>query len=301
MALDKEDMVPGSGNNTSSEGNPWNPWQKDAELNVTAGSFDKNSDKQADINIPVNFHRNTLTSITNGDYTLVEGIDYTVTNSSITLNSSYLTTLENGSYTLNFNFSSGNAGSFTVTVTDSTPDTDDTGNTDNTDSPTTPENPEVSEGTAVSGKVNVTVTSSSSTSSNTISPSITITALEDNSFDLSKLKIRYYYTNEGNVNENIWLDTAAMKFTRAPWYADINSSAAAKIYTMAEGKTLADTYAEFTFNSSETLDSSADLTLSFRIAKEDWSQYDQSNDYSYNDGSKILVYYEGEIINSIEP
>ena len=191
-------MVPGSGN----------PWQKDAELYVTTGSFDKNSDKQADINIPVNFHRNTLTSITNGNYTLVEGIDYTVTNSSITLSSSYLSTLENGSYTLNFNFSSGNAGSFTVTVTDSTPDTDDT-------------------------------------------------------FDLSKLKIRYYYTNEGNVNENIWLDTAAMKFTRAPWYAD--------------------------------------LTLSFRIAKKDWSQYDQSNDYSYNDGSKILVYYDGEIINSIEP
>lgn len=296
MVLDKEDMVPGSGN----------PWQKEAELYVTTGSFDKNSDKQADINIPVNFHRNTLTSITNGNYTLVEGIDYTVTNSSITLNSSYLSTLENGSYTLNFNFSSGNAGSFTVTVTDSTPDTDDTGDDDagNTDTPTPPENPEtpeVPEAPTVSGKVNVTVTSSSSTSSNTISPSITITALEDNSFDLSKLKIRYYYTNEGNVNENIWLDTAAMKFTRAPWYADINSSTAAKIYTMAEGKTLADTYAEFTFDSSETLDSSADLTLSFRIAKEDWSQYDQSNDYSYNDGSKILVYYDGEIINSIEP
>jgi hypothetical protein len=47
--------------------------------------------------------------------------------------------------------------------------------------------------------------------------------------------------------------------------------------------------------------------IQFRIAKSDWSAFDQSNDYSYilpaplAENGKITVYYKGQLISGVEP
>ena len=59
----------------------------------------------------------------------------------------------------------------------------------------------------------------------------------------------------------------------------------------------ADSCAEITFSGDSVLDSTAALNINLSIAKRDWSNFDQSNDYSYNDPSKIIVYYDGVVIS----
>jgi len=106
------------------------PAQKDSVIAPTSGTFDKNADKQADMPVTMTLNGNTLKSIVNGSYTLVESKDYTVADGVVTLSKSYLATLEKGtSYDLVFNFSAGKAATFTLKVEDTTAPTPVTGTT----------------------------------------------------------------------------------------------------------------------------------------------------------------------------
>lgn len=97
------------------------PIHNDSEVTPTSGTFDKNVDKQADMPVTMTLNGNTLTSIINGSYTLVESKDYTVADGVVTLSKSYLATLEKGtSYDLVFNFSAGKAATFKLNVLDTT-------------------------------------------------------------------------------------------------------------------------------------------------------------------------------------
>ena len=78
-----------------------------------------NKDSPSNIGVTLTLNGNTLSSITNGEYTLSSSgptPDYTVSGSNVTINSSYLETLVNGSRTLVFNFSAGMPQTLTVTV-----------------------------------------------------------------------------------------------------------------------------------------------------------------------------------------
>jgi hypothetical protein len=60
----------------------------------------------------------TLASVTNGDYTLEDGIDYTVEDGEVKLSNGYLSTLEPGTYTFAFNLSDGKQLTLRVTIED---------------------------------------------------------------------------------------------------------------------------------------------------------------------------------------
>ena len=144
-------------------------------------------------------------------------------------------------------------------------------------------------------------TNGSAASGNTLNTALTIKALGNKIYDLSKLKVRYYFTSEGDMGENLWIDSAAVSYSRAPWYVSVNSEINGQVYKMPSAKSKADHYVEFTFDSKEILDSSASLYIGARIAKEDWSSFDFSNDYSYKNAGGIVIYYDGEIVNGVEP
>ena len=90
-----------------------------AIITTTPDTFYK--DAQKDVKVYLNLHGNTVSSITNGAYTLT-GSDYTIVSSSVyTINASYLATLDSGTATLTFHFSAGNDVDSNITIVETAP------------------------------------------------------------------------------------------------------------------------------------------------------------------------------------
>lgn len=85
---------------------------------VTA-AFEKRA--QADIDVTMTLYENKLEAITNGTYTLVEGTDYTVKDSVVTISKDYLATLPVGTASLVFDFDNGNDSTLKIKVTETIP------------------------------------------------------------------------------------------------------------------------------------------------------------------------------------
>jgi hypothetical protein len=125
--------------------------------------------------------------------------------------------------------------------------------------------------------------------------------------DLSTLKIRYWYTLEGGTQEqNYWCDYWRLGQSGQ----DGCSYVVANFVTMATPTATADTYLELSFNSGvgslPAGESSNDIQS--RIAKSDWSNFTQSNDYSFdetktlvNDWDHITLYQNDKLVWGIEP
>lgn len=151
------------------------------------------------------------------------------------------------------------------------------------------------------GKLSVAVSGSGTDSTNTISTSFTLTGGAGADYDVSKLKIRYYYTSDSSAGETVWLDTVAAQYPVAPYYVNIMGETNASIVSMGSTTSTADHYLELSFSSSQVINENAVLQINTRIAHNDWSNFIQSNDYSYNDAEKVVIMYDGVIINGINP
>ncbi|WP_347451255.1 stalk domain-containing protein [Acetoanaerobium noterae] len=141
-------------------------------------------------------------------------------------------------------------------------------------------------------------------SSNTISINIQITNMDMEPIDLSNLNIRYYYTKDGNQNQNFFCDHAAITNP----YTSITSKVAGNFYGFSPSTTNADTYLEVSFSSDAGVINQGEfIYIQSRLAKVDWSHYNQSNDYSfeaessYTQSNKITVYMNDVLISGIEP
>lgn len=118
----------------------------------------------------------------------------------------------------------------------------------------------------VSSCISYTTNGASSIVSQTITNTMKITF--NKSYDLSKLKICYYFTGDGAeaFQGSIY---GGISYTRAPWYVSLDGRAKISVKKMSN----------------------------LSIAKSDWSNFNQSNDYSYNDASKVIVYYDGVVVS----
>lgn len=140
--------------------------------------------------------------------------------------------------------------------------------------------------------------SSASTSSNTIAPQFNIKNNGTTAVNLSDLKIRYYFTKDGNQSLDSWVDWAA-----------IGSANVQKAFGSTTG-TNADTYIELSFTAAagaiQAGGQSGDIQL--RIAKTDWSNFNQGNDYSFDatktaftDWSKVTLHLNGAVVWGTTP
>ncbi len=157
-----------------------------------------------------------------------------------------------------------------------------------------------SEGTGVS-KVKVSLSNQTAEGSNTIGGSITLQTTDDDALDLSKIKVKYYFTAESSGNHNVWIDSASMQYQRDPWYAAVTSDTSALIKEVNTGSAEANRCMEVSFSSTEKIEQGASLTISFRLANENWSSFNQSNDYSYGNPDHIVIVYEGNVVSGMEP
>ncbi|WP_133055278.1 cellulose binding domain-containing protein [Niastella koreensis] len=134
---------------------------------------------------------------------------------------------------------------------------------------------------------------------NTINTNIQLKNTGNVPVNYEDIKLRYWFTADGNAPLQSWIDYAALgasnitgAFTRLP---DLRSGA--------------DAYLEFSFLPSAGVFYPLCNTgnIQSRVAKTDWSVFDQQNDYStpssrsLTDNNRITVYYKGQLIAGVEP
>ena len=256
-------------------------------ITPTTTNFDKNPDKQADINVSLTLNGNTFEGIRFANTSLVEGRDYQVDGNRVTIFAEFFAKQNKGQVTLVFEFSAGLARTLLVTIVDTSQGTDPT--------PTPTPIPDTDFSLIVENSSN------GAPQSNTITNNITVKHNGGDDIDLSKLSIRYYYTKEGSASESFNCDHASMQLNVAPYYLPCTDIVEGKIVTMTNPKTNASSYLEITFNSNDGFVEGASLLINTRMFKGDWSNYDQSNDYSYGNANRITVYYDNALIYGIEP
>lgn len=251
---------------------------KDSTITPTSASFDKAAGNQADVKVTMTLNGNTLVDIMNGTTALVKGKDYTVDeNNVVTISKDYLAKQDTGTLDLQFVFSAGRQATLTVTITDS--------------SAVTPPQP-------TSGEVSVQMfNANTQTTTNGIMPRFRVVNTGTEPVDLSTVKIHYYYTKDGTQEQNFWCDWSSIGSNNVTY--SFNSVS----------KTNADTCLEIGFTSGAgTLQPGQSIEVQARFSKTDWSNYDQSNDYSFNpnnsyygDWSKVTVYVGGTLSYGVEP
>lgn len=119
------------------------------------------------------------------------------------------------------------------------------------------------------------------------------------SIALSTVKVRYYYTIDSAQAQSFWCD----------WTSVGTANVTGTFGTVTPAKTGADTYFEFGFTTTAgNLAPGASLDVQTRIAKADWSNYNQSNDYSFNatastfvDWNKVTATVSGTLVWGVLP
>jgi hypothetical protein len=107
---------------------------------------------------------------------------------------------------------------------------------------------------------------------NTIIPRFEVVNMGTTAITLSDLKIRYYYTEDGTQAQSFWCD----------WSPVGAANVTGSFVSMSTPVSGADHYLEVGFSSGAgSLAVGATLEVQTRFAKADWSNYTQSNDYSF--------------------
>lgn len=252
------------------------PTLPDAGISPVNVTFDKAAHLQQNIPISLTLNGHRLASVSTLGYTLVYSQDYTLTGNTVVLNRSFLTTLLPGQHTLTFQFSGGNNAVLRVNVIDST---------------TIP--------TPARGLIVQAFNGNTSASTNGISPKFKLLNTGNSAIQLSDVKLRYYYTIDGDKPQNFWCDWASIGSANV-------TSQFVKLATPTSG---ADYALEIGFTSSAgTLNPGQSTEIQARFSKNDWSNYNQANDYSfkaagnqYANNEQVTGYVNGQLVWGIEP
>ncbi len=135
---------------------------------------------------------------------------------------------------------------------------------------------------------------------NTINPYISLKNTGNSPVALSELKVRYYFTVDGDTPQNFVCDWAQVGCANVQ----------GKLVKLSTAKPGADYFLEFSFDAAAGMlapgSSSGDIQS--RIHKANWANYNETGDYSYagnrptlTDTDKITVYQNDALIWGIEP
>lgn len=141
--------------------------------------------------------------------------------------------------------------------------------------------------------------SNRSSSTNTLNQDYRVTNIGSSIIDLSTVKLRYYYTTDSEISQNFYCDWSTV--------GSGNVTATFVKYDIPHNN--ADYYLEIGFTSGAgNLASGSSIEVKSRIAKTDWSNYTQTNDYSFNDSAKkyvewnyVTAYISGNLVWGIPP
>lgn len=243
-------------------------------INPTTAAFDKKTANQADIPVTLTLNGNTFTGIKNSTVPLVAGTDYIVSGTTVTIQKAYLAAQPVGTTTLTFNFSAGASGALAVSVVNTT--------------------------SGGSGSIKVQqYNSSTAATGNTLNPRIKLVNTGTTAVNLADVKLRYYYTIDSEKDQSFWCDWSTVGSSNV-------TGIFAKLSAPVSG---ADSYLEIGFTSGAgSLAAGASAEIQIRVSKNDWSNYTQTGDYSFDpidtayvDWSKTTGYVAGALQWGIEP
>lgn len=147
------------------------------------------------------------------------------------------------------------------------------------------------------------------TTCNTIYANFKLINNGSSSINLSDIKLRYYYTVDSDKPQNFYCDHAGML---NGWsYTGVTDKVTGTFCKLSSPVSNADSYIEVGFKSDAgTLSAGGYIEIQTRASRNDWTNYDMSNDYSYKtlstygDNGKIAVFMKGILIygggNSIQ-
>ena len=145
-----------------------------------------------------------------------------------------------------------------------------------------------------------------SPSSNSIYAKFKVTNNTGSPLNLADLKLRYYYTIDEEKQQNFWCDHAGMMSGNS--YVDVTKKVTGTFVKMSQSTSTADYYLDVGFASDAgTLAAGSYIEVQTRVARADWSNYNQSNDYSYKasgtyvDWNQVTAYKSGVLVYGIEP
>lgn len=238
-------------------------------------TFDKSANPGEDISVALTLNRQQLTSLTSGSVTLQADEDYTASDTTVTLHTSYLSTLPLGQHEITFHFNGGNSAVLTVTVVDTTI--------------TVPE-----------GDLTIQAfNGNTGASTNGIAPKFKVVNTGDSAIQLSDVTLRYYYTIDGEQEQSFWCD----------WASIGSEHVTSKFVKLENPADDADYYLEIGFTSSAgTLAPGESADIQARFSKNNWSNYNQANDYSFKasssqfaDNEQVTGYMNNQLVWGIEP
>lgn len=247
---------------------------EDSVITPITAQFDKHN--PAAISVALTLNGNTLTAIRNGSNALVSGTDYTVSGTTVSISENYLAAQALGLTHLTFVFSAGSPTTLGITINDTT------------------------EQPPVTGDIKVQMFNGSlGNTVNTLNPRIKLTNTGSNDIDLSAVQIRYYYTSNGNQDQQLFVD----------WSSAGTGNVTGTFAKLDTAKPTADTYAEWGFtNGAGVLAAGQSIEIQTRISKTDWTNYSQSDDYSFNatattyvDSPLTPAYIGGTLAWGVEP
>lgn len=243
-----------------------------SSISPVTATFDKYNPE--DVSVTVIYNGNTLDNIKNGTELLVKETDYVVSDNTVTILSSYLAGKSVGKLRLTFDFSGGNDPVFTITITDSS--------------------------VIPTGDLKVQAYNMNTAETvSSIAAKIRLYNTGTGDVSLSDVKLRYYYTIDGEKDQQFWCD----------WSSAGTANVTGAFVKMKEKKIGADYYLEIGFNeASGSLSAGKYVELQVRFSKSDWTNYIQTDDYSYQgtgtayaDCDKITAYLAGNLQWGIEP
>lgn len=137
-----------------------------------------------------------------------------------------------------------------------------------------------------------------SATTNTIGGTFVITNTGTEDLSLSEVSIKYFLTKDKDVDIAFWCDHAGG--TTKGNYTSFTDSVSG-IASIATGVDT-DTVIEITFSSAApALGSGDSVNVNIRVTRVDWSNFDQSNDFSFAGDSHIALYYGTSLISGMEP
>lgn len=149
--------------------------------------------------------------------------------------------------------------------------------------------------------------SDTANSINSIYPRIKVINTGKSAVNLDDIKIRYYFTADSGMDQSFWCDYAAIVAPAAN--KDVRAAVSGSFVKMQTAKPTADTYLEIQIaKGAGSIVPGQALEVAGRFANSNWSNFTQTNDYSFNqaphtyvDWNRITVYCSGELILGMEP
>ncbi|CAN5596397.1 hypothetical protein BH09BAC4_BH09BAC4_02150 [soil metagenome] len=148
-------------------------------------------------------------------------------------------------------------------------------------------------------KLNVyTQNRNTSTNGNSISTYLYVANEGNLPVSYSDVSVRYWFTSDGAQPLNYWVD-----------YAKLGNSNISGQFVRNAGRQLADTYFELKVKPTVgTLYPGSNTgNIQYRLAKSDWTNVNETNDYSYKvaapfeTNEHVTVYYKGQLVFGTEP